>query len=130
MEEPKAQNVNISPLAMLAAVLFHADTFEKIKVKADDSGEVQDIEVPTVQIQKEDEGVACVIPLKRILHFALHTYNMNFRVIRPEGELTEDNSAAVITFEKATVAARILNANGKAIATESKILNKTMERFK
>lgn len=130
MDKPQLAQVNISPLAMLAAVLFHADTFEKIKVKPDDSTEVEEVEIPTIQIQKEEEGVACEMPLKRLIHFATTTYNMNFRVLRSGNDLTDENAAAIITFEKATTAAKILNLNGKAIATESKVLNKVMDKFK
>lgn len=130
MQEPKVANIQISPLAILAAVLFNADSYEKVKTKADDSDVEIEVEVPTVQIEREPNGIACCIPLNKILHYVKNNYEMQFKVVAPEGALDNNDSIAVIIFEKAAKHSVLLGANGQAVRSESPMFSRIMDRVK
>lgn len=120
------QQVGISPVAMIAAILFHADTYEIVKTKVDDSSEEIEVKTPTIQIQKEENGVAVCMPLDRLFYFVHTPYNMQFTVVQPEGTTESRDALAVITFDRAPKHAALLGANGKAVATESPMLSRIL----
>ncbi len=122
------KQVGITPIAMIAAILFHADTYEIIKTKVADSEEEIEVKTPTIQIQKEPDGVAVCLPLDRLLYFVNTPYNMQFNVVQPEGTTETKDALAVITFDKAPTHKALLGSNGKSIATESPMLSRIMDR--
>lgn len=121
METEMQQQIQITPYAILAAILFNLDKTETVKVKADDQAE--DIEVLSncVGLAVQDDALVCMLRMDKIMHFATSTYNFQFKI---------EDGHAVISFEKATPAPTLLAANGAPIAQESPLIKELTERLK
>ncbi len=122
-------NIQITPLSMLAAVLFNADKVQKTMVTPHDSDKEMEIASPVVDIRYIDDGVVCLLPLEKIMHFALNAYAMEFRVIRPNGDMTDERAMGVITFEKREESS-LLSAEGKPVAPSNGVMQKALETLK
>lgn len=130
-EKVKIQDVKISYLAMLAAVLFHGQDLMKAKLKMNDSGEEVEAEIPVVQIEKEPDGneLVCLIPMKALMHYTQVSYNMQFRVLQAKEDLTGEHATAAIAFKRADNAPHLYGANGQKFQSGIPLLDKLMARI-
>lgn len=114
--------IEINPMAILAAVLFNLGKTETVKVKPDDSP----IEMQTVRqvvgIESQDDSLVCKLAMDKIMYYMVENPT-EIKVKIHEGYLT-------LMFEKATPAARILNTNGQVIGGESEVLKQLEERLR
>lgn len=53
------QQLNISPMAILAAVLANADETRKVRIKPEDASPVQEVEIPVVRLEKRGDAIVC-----------------------------------------------------------------------
>lgn len=123
MQQHEAQGgVNISPFAILAAILFHVNESEEMTVVPDDSTESQQMSVEVVSIAKEKDAVVCVIPLKKIIKYAQIPYNFQLR---------SENGQAIISFEKqdSPAVTTLVAPNGQPIANKSDTVLKLLEKL-
>lgn len=111
----------ISPYALLAAVLFGATETMTIPRKADDSDEIINEEVPVVNVDREEDALVCVMPLERVLHFATTVYDFRFAA---------QNGVATITIERRHEAPRLYKANGQKAVVMSPQIERILERMK
>lgn len=115
-------SMQLSPFAMLAAVLFNLNKTTTIKVKPDDSQEEVDVQARIVGIQVDgDDAAICVMPLESVIHFMQFPYDVKVKV---------DNGHVLISFEKQSDAPTILTQDGNKIALESDKIDKLLERMR
>lgn len=115
--------VQITPYAILAAILFNLDKTEQAKVKADDSGEDVTIDAPVVSVECEGDALVCAIPTDKVAHFAETVYDC--KIMSKSGHM-------LISFERRKDGGGIalVAANGKPIAPQnSAAINKLLERM-
>lgn len=114
-------DIGISPLAILAAVLFNYGKAEKVKVKMDDSEDEKDILVESIGVESDGEAAVCCIPLEKVMKYATQNYNFKFKVA--DGEIR-------LSCEKQYNRTPIYAANGQAVERESPVIEKLFEKFK
>ena len=118
----KQQQVQITPVAILAAILFNLNKTETIKVPVDDSVEEVEVQAPCVGIEQTDEAIVCIIPMDKIIHFAINSYDFQFRV---------EQGIAVVSFEKHVfTGADLYAANGSKVAKQSEVIKELLEKLK
>lgn len=122
------QNLQISPVALLAAVLYHCTDTVKAMVKPDDSDTEIEIDVPLISVQKEADTVVCMIPMSKIMHFATHVYDMQFNVAKPKDDLTDDNAMAVVAFSPHK-GSLLVNGAGSPISTGNNAIDALMKKI-
>ena len=121
METATEQQIQITPYAILAAILFNLDKTETVKVKPDDQQDEIEVLSDCVGLVVQDEALVCMIRMDKIMHFATSTYNFQFKV---------EDGHAIISFDKASPAPTLVAANGQAIIHESPLIKELTERLK
>lgn len=124
------QRIEITPAAMLAAVLFNAHKKQTVTIKPDDSSPEVEADVPMVNIEVGDGSVVCTLPFKQLVHFATTPYEMQMRIAKPKDNTDDKRALAVIVFEKNEVGSAILATNGKPIQRELSAMKAALERIK
>jgi hypothetical protein len=114
--------VQITPYAILAAVLFNINKPEEVEIPADDGGEPIKVMAESIAIESEGDALVCVIPIEKVLHFAQTVYDCKVRI-------DNANGAMFVTFEQKKDGGGLVAANGQPIATQSFAINKLMERL-
>lgn len=113
--------IGISPLAILAAILFNYGKAEKVQIEMDDTGERKEILAECMGIESEGDAVVCCIPVTKILKYAQSNYNFKFKVVDGEAQMS---------FEKAYNKTPIYTANGQPVETESPTLEKLFGKLR
>jgi len=127
-QAPGTQQVHISPVAILAAVLYNMHKTMQVKVTPDDGATPIKMEVPAVEIQIEGNSLICALPMKTLVHFAQTAYEMTFNVVQPHNNPNPDDALAMVGFEKTVEKTRLLGADGKS-AAPAKSFEKLMAKF-
>lgn len=112
---------DISPIALLAAVLFGATETMTIPRKVDDSDEIVEEEIPVLNVEREENALVCVLPLERVLHFATTIYDFRFAAA---------NGVATITIERRAEHPRLYQPNGQRAVVMSPQIERILERMK
>lgn len=123
MQQHEARGgVNISPFAILAAILFNINESEDMTVTPDDSTESQQMAVEIVSIAKEKDAVVCVLPLSKIIKYAQTPYTFQLR---------SENGQAIISFEKqdSPVVTTLVAPDGQPIGNKSDTVVKLLEKL-
>lgn len=121
MNAEGAKQIEITPYAILAAVLFNINKTEKAKVKPDDSEDEIEIDVRTVGVETEKDASVCIMPMEKIMHYATIPYDYKVRV--QDGHL-------IVSFERRNeIKAHIYGANGKQVSTESPAIKRLLDRM-
>ena len=110
------QGVNVSPLAIMAALVFHTGEEENAKIQPDDGAEAIKTRVPVIELLRDVNGEvgACVIPMRKIMTFIQNVYDVQFAMIRRENGGVGDD-CMLVTFEKRSNTATILGPSGNGI---------------
>lgn len=133
MSELKQMDVQITPYAILAAVLKYAGAVVPTRFKLNDTDEERIVDVPVVQIEQEADSFVCGIPLKCVFPFATSKWHVHVEIIgsdKPIAAATEDNRFLVVQFQKDANDVKLLSPNGQQIVTGNPAMDKLMARFK
>lgn len=121
MRPEEAKQIEITPYAILAAVLFNVNKTEKIKVKPDDGDEEVDVEVRSIGLETEKDALVCIMPMEKLMHYATVPYDYKVRV---------RDGHAIVSFEKRNeVKAHIYGTNGKVLQSESPAVKRLLDRM-
>lgn len=115
--EQRVENVNISPLAIMAALVFHTGEEETIKVQPDAAEEPIKTRVPVITLTRDFNGeiAGCIIPLKKIMKYVQNIYDVQYSVRQNKDNPAPGNEAMLITFEKRSTTATILGPTGNGV---------------
>ncbi len=118
MNTPQLQ---ITPHAILAAVLFYGRKQETLKVVPDDS--TQEVEVVTdcVNIESDGDALVALIGMDKILEFATQVYDFRAQI---------DGPVMLISFEKRAETSGLVSAGGQAIVPQSSKIQELIGRLK
>lgn len=120
--KPQLSPGQVSPYALMAAILFHVGSTEKICAKDAETGEDIEAEVCPVGIEREKGALVCVVDVEKIIHFCTNHYDYKLRY---------ENGHAVISFEKRSPERTVLlDASGKqADLGHSKTIQALLDRM-
>lgn len=105
------QQMQLNPLAVLAAVLMNHGKTDKIKFKPDDSAEEVELEASMVGIANNDEGALCIIPFAKLAECQMNPYVVRFQA---------DSSSLIIFVTKPGTQSGLLGASGQVLINEQK----------
>lgn len=113
--------VQLTPYAILAAILFNLNKQEPVSVVPDD-GSADPVEVlsDVIGIEAEGDAIVCVIPADKVMHFANHTYDC--QVLGKDGHL-------FVTFERRKDGGGLLTADGKRAISAGAVVPRLMKRI-
>lgn len=115
------QTLNISPWAILAAVLFHARSTVPVMVKPDDASPEVEIQASLIGIEQTEDALVCMLPLELVTHFASQMYDAQFIV---------NGNTAILSFEKHIyTGADLYSANGTKVPKKSDVIQGLIEKL-
>ena len=117
----KEQQIQISPYAVLAAVLFNVGKTEVLRIKPDDSTQEFDVTADIISIEREGDAAVCLIPMERIIQFASQVYDCKMSV---------DGAVMLVTFEKRAQTSGLVTATGQEIVPQSSKIQELIGRLK
>ena len=115
------EQLNITPYAILAAVLFYSGKTEVLKVKPDDTSQEVEVTANIISIESDNDACVCMIPMDKVIKFAMQVFDCKVQI---------DGAVMLITFEKRAATSGLVTATGQQILPKSEKIQELISRLK
>lgn len=103
--------LNLNPLALIAALLFNLDQTRKLKIKPDNTAIPVEVEQPMIQLAKKEGALLCKFPLEKLVHFQHFPHNVQIKI---------EDGDVILFIERIDNSSGLVNANGQKIISDAK----------